>query len=207
MACFVYAFGVDGDVPGLDAVLKIGVANNPAHRLASCQTGSPVKLAIRKTWKFEESDDAFSFEAACHKEFEDRNVHLEWFKVCVADVDHLRERFYTSDDAAFEIAEVRRALERQAKIDEGTRAAAAKVPEPKPIPRKPVSDADLLNNAEAAHFISRSPSWLNKSRMTGTGPVYLKIGGGVRYRVSDLKVWLESMRRNAVYDFNNTVAA
>ena len=43
-----------------------------------------------------------------------------------------------------------------------------------------------LTTAEAADFIGKSISWLNKSRMSGTGPVYLKIGGAVRYERSDL---------------------
>ena len=60
-----------------------------------------------------------------------------------------------------------------------------------------------LTTAEAADFIGKSISWLNKSRMSGTGPVYLKIGGAVRYERSDLDAWLHGKRRTAVYDFAN----
>lgn len=48
-----------------------------------------------------------------------------------------------------------------------------------------------------------SVSWLNKSRMKGTGPVYLKIGGAVRYARPDLETWLADQRRTAVYSHAN----
>jgi len=66
---------------------------------------------------------------------------------------------------------------------------------------------DLLNTSEASHHIGLSPSWLNKSRMDGSGPVYLKIGRLVRYTIKDLDIWLSSKRRTAVYDFNNRAPA
>jgi len=62
---------------------------------------------------------------------------------------------------------------------------------------------EKFTTAEAAKYITKSPSWLNKSRMTGTGPVYLKVGGAVRYLRSDLDAWLSGMRRTAIYDFAN----
>lgn len=60
-----------------------------------------------------------------------------------------------------------------------------------------------MNTAEAAAYISKSASWLNKTRMSGSGPVYLKIGGAVRYLKVDLDAWLSGKRRTAVYDFAN----
>jgi predicted DNA-binding transcriptional regulator AlpA len=60
-----------------------------------------------------------------------------------------------------------------------------------------------LTTAEAAAYLSKSPSWLSKTRMTGSGPVYLKIGGAVRYLPSDLDDWLNGKRRTAIYDFAN----
>lgn len=59
----------------------------------------------------------------------------------------------------------------------------------------------MLTTQQAATHISKSVSWLNKSRMTGEGPPYLKIGGAVRYTVPDLDNWLAGKRRTAVYDF------
>lgn len=61
----------------------------------------------------------------------------------------------------------------------------------------------MMTTTEAAARIGKSASWLNKSRMTGTGPVYLKIGGAVRYTVPDLEAWLSRSRRTAVYDHAN----
>lgn len=60
---------------------------------------------------------------------------------------------------------------------------------------------DMLNTAQAAAHIDKSVSWLNKSRMSGSGPPYLKIGGAVRYTTADLDKWLTGQRRTAVYDF------
>lgn len=60
-----------------------------------------------------------------------------------------------------------------------------------------------LDSKNAAAHIGKSLSWLNKSRMTGSGPVYLKLGGSVRYAIEDLNAWLASNRRTAVYDFAN----
>lgn len=63
--------------------------------------------------------------------------------------------------------------------------------------------SEKMNTAEAAAYISKSASWLNKTRMSGSGPVYLKIGGAVRYLKVDLDAWLSGKRRTAVYDFAN----
>lgn len=62
---------------------------------------------------------------------------------------------------------------------------------------------ERLNTLDAAAYLRMSPSWLNKSRLYGTGPVYMKTGGRVQYETSDLDDWLRSSRRTAVYDFAN----
>ncbi|GKX36109.1 MAG: hypothetical protein MnENMB40S_37270 [Rhizobiaceae bacterium MnEN-MB40S] len=56
---------------------------------------------------------------------------------------------------------------------------------------------------EAAPKIGKSVSWLNKSRMNGTGPKYLKIGGGVIYTDEHLVEFKRQCTRTAVYDFAN----
>lgn len=61
----------------------------------------------------------------------------------------------------------------------------------------------MLNTNEAAQRIGMSASWLNKTRMSGTGPVYVKVGGAVRYMPTDLDAWLASQRRTAIYDHAN----
>ena len=60
-----------------------------------------------------------------------------------------------------------------------------------------------MKTNEAAEYIGKSASWLNKTRLTGTGPVYMKVGGGVQYYVSDLDRWLSGTRRTAVYAHAN----
>lgn len=61
----------------------------------------------------------------------------------------------------------------------------------------------LFSTKDAAARIGKSTSWLNKSRMTGCGPVYMKLGGGVRYALPDLENWIAASRRTAVYDHAN----
>ena len=53
----------------------------------------------------------------------------------------------------------------------------------------------LLTPKEAAQFLRLSLSWLAKARMRGDGPPYVKLGGSVRYRESDLVQWLKSRAR------------
>ena len=60
-----------------------------------------------------------------------------------------------------------------------------------------------FSTPQAAAYIGKSASWLNKTRLTGSGPVYLKIDGSVRYLLADLDAWLATKRRTAVYDFAN----
>lgn len=51
-----------------------------------------------------------------------------------------------------------------------------------------------LKNREAAAYLNVSESWLNKSRITGTGPAFIKIGSGVLYAVEDLDAFAASRR-------------
>lgn len=47
-----------------------------------------------------------------------------------------------------------------------------------------------LDTAAAAKYVGLSKSTLEKLRVWGTGPKYLKLNRTVRYRVSDLEAWL-----------------
>ncbi len=60
-----------------------------------------------------------------------------------------------------------------------------------------------IKSQEAADFLGVSVSWLNKSRMKGDGPVYMKIGGAVRYALPDLEAWMAAQRRTAIYNHAN----
>lgn len=48
----------------------------------------------------------------------------------------------------------------------------------------------LLNTAEAAAAIRLAIATLEKMRVHGTGPKFLKLGRAVRYRRADLDDWL-----------------
>ena len=56
----------------------------------------------------------------------------------------------------------------------------------------------LLREEEAAAYISRSCSFLRKSRSDGIscqGPDYLKVGGTILYDKRDLDRWIDSLER------------
>ena len=53
------------------------------------------------------------------------------------------------------------------------------------------SDIGLLTAKQAARYLSISTKWLANQRWQGTGPKFIKVGGAVRYRVSDLEQFLE----------------
>ena len=50
---------------------------------------------------------------------------------------------------------------------------------------------------EVARRIGWSPETLANRRWKGSGPPYLKIGGRVRYRLSDLADWLDQQARTS----------
>ena len=57
-------------------------------------------------------------------------------------------------------------------------------------------DPAPFKDAEAAHYIGMSESWLRQSRMRGNpeAPPYIKIGKSVRYLKTDLDDWLDRLR-------------
>lgn len=52
----------------------------------------------------------------------------------------------------------------------------------------------LFSIVEAAELLGVSPSFLNKARMLGSGPVYVKIGRNVGYASRDLEAYVESRK-------------
>lgn len=52
----------------------------------------------------------------------------------------------------------------------------------------------------AAAYTGLSVSTLNKLRVFGGGPVFLKLGRRVAYDVADLDAWLASKRRTSTSD-------
>lgn len=57
-----------------------------------------------------------------------------------------------------------------------------------------------LGVEDAAAYTGLSVSTLNKLRVFGGGPVFLKLGRRVAYDVADLDRWLETKRRRSTSD-------
>ena len=54
-----------------------------------------------------------------------------------------------------------------------------------------------LNVDSAASMLNVSKSWLNKARLEGNGPPFLKIGRRVLYDPQDVIIWLETCKFNS----------
>jgi len=67
--------------------------------------------------------------------------------------------------------------------------------------RNPIGDADmadddtLLTTKELAEIRKCSASKIEKERLVGDGPPFVRDGVSVRYRLGDYRAWLASMRR------------
>ncbi|WP_260682905.1 helix-turn-helix transcriptional regulator [Rhizobium laguerreae] len=55
----------------------------------------------------------------------------------------------------------------------------------------------MLRTDDAATYTGVSASTLNKLRLTGGGPDYIKLGKSVVYDPADLDAWLSSKRRRS----------
>ena len=53
----------------------------------------------------------------------------------------------------------------------------------------------IMRTKEAANYCSLGKSTLEKKRLSGTGPAYMKLGRSVVYAVDDLDSWLLASRR------------
>jgi excisionase family DNA binding protein len=62
-------------------------------------------------------------------------------------------------------------------------------------------DREYLTTDEAAARLKVSPSYLAKLRCSRSdGPRFTKFGRSVRYRVSDLDAWAETLARHSTSD-------
>jgi len=59
---------------------------------------------------------------------------------------------------------------------------------------------DLMTTQEAAGYVRLSPRTLERYRVTGEGPKYLKLGRRVLYQRSELDIWLEKKVRRSTSD-------
>ena len=58
----------------------------------------------------------------------------------------------------------------------------------------------LLTTEEAARYLRVSPRTLERYRVTGDGPEFLKVGRLVFYEMAALDAWLERKRRRSTSD-------
>jgi predicted DNA-binding transcriptional regulator AlpA len=58
----------------------------------------------------------------------------------------------------------------------------------------------LLSVAQVAKLTGRAVSTLEKDRLTGSGPRYVKLGRQVRYRPADVRAWLSGRVRRSTSD-------
>jgi predicted DNA-binding transcriptional regulator AlpA len=60
-----------------------------------------------------------------------------------------------------------------------------------------VAGARVMTTGEAAAVLGLSASYLNKMRVTGCGPVFLKLSRAVRYTQADLDAWISCRRHSS----------
>ena len=58
-----------------------------------------------------------------------------------------------------------------------------------------------LSVGEAAAHLGISKAWLNKQRIYGSGPIFVKIGRRVLYDVHDLEAWVAGMKRKHTAEY------
>lgn len=51
---------------------------------------------------------------------------------------------------------------------------------------------EMLNTREAADYVRLGKPTMERFRISGEGPVFVKLGGAVRYRRADLDSWIET---------------
>lgn len=54
-----------------------------------------------------------------------------------------------------------------------------------------------LHRKQAAEYLGVSLSWLDKTRLNGSGPVFITMGGRVLYDSRDLELFIESNRHSS----------
>ena len=58
----------------------------------------------------------------------------------------------------------------------------------------------LFTPQETADYCRLTKRWLEVGRYKGTGPPFIRIGNRVRYRLSDLRAFIEARRRTSTSD-------
>ena len=63
-----------------------------------------------------------------------------------------------------------------------------------------------LNTHQAGEYLGLSPRTLDRYRVKGSGPIYHRFGGRVRYLAADLDAWAENRRRTSTSDDGTALA-
>ena len=58
----------------------------------------------------------------------------------------------------------------------------------------------LLKEAETAKFLNLKVATLRRWRWSGDGPIFVKLGGAVRYRRSHLEAYIQTQLRQSTSD-------
>jgi excisionase family DNA binding protein len=70
-------------------------------------------------------------------------------------------------------------------------------------PHSELPDADLLTPPEAATYLRVSKSYLDKLRVYGGGPRFMRFGRKIRYRQSELNLWAEQRCFSSTSDYES----
>jgi excisionase family DNA binding protein len=68
-------------------------------------------------------------------------------------------------------------------------------------PAKEFQPDRLLTVKEAAGYLQVSESWLNKARLTGCGPRFIKMGRSVRYSAQALEEFKRANARGSTSEY------
>jgi predicted DNA-binding transcriptional regulator AlpA len=83
------------------------------------------------------------------------------------------------------------------KLTPGVGNGSGAVAKPPEVRDRQLTPRRLLHRKEAAHQLGVSLSWLDKARLTGRGPVFIKIGDAIRYAAEDLDKFIAANRRTS----------
>lgn len=69
------------------------------------------------------------------------------------------------------------------------------------------ASSKLENVNQAADRLGVSVSYLNKLRLSGRGPRFIKLGSRVSYDPADLAAWLDAQKRSSTSEVTDRVSA
>lgn len=66
--------------------------------------------------------------------------------------------------------------------------------------------SELLTVSEAARRLKLSESYLNKARLTGGGPRFVRLGRAIRYSVVDLDTWVQAHGAGSTSEYDGAAS-